>query len=522
MVVSSSDAAGNTVNSTATSTHTVISSGTTVALSENTIFDGNAVGEGTFTISGESDNLNLSLQGKNGLTSQGEPVQWSWDASSGTLTGHTGNIDEPVLTIELNSPTGGSNEWSYEVTLQEALDHPVPDVEDILSVPFEVVLDGEVAETIQIDVTDDSPTTETVPVTSVELENMPDVLLGEVSFTGSGSAQALERSGVTVTAKGFANDYNTDLEDDKVNLSSDGIGVDSGYSGPWWWPNPDEHGHPLENEVEYRMTDSGKGVSEQLIFDLGDKVAYGASIEFSKMYGGELETGVARFYRDGELIAEQHFTSDATSGDYAEYFNVQEGGFDQITIEATDNGNRSDSDNSDLTVKSITFTGAADEQAIASANGQIDYDAGADGLGELGLLSFDSDLYNGEGQRINVELDGANRLIGRVEGSDEIAFEVLLTPSNGKWEFYQYQTVQEPTGDGVVEFTYQVEDGDGDTAIGSFGIEPATVSAGVSIESVSAVTESGVDAIDAVWGVLMMPNLVLPVSLLIDSMRVRL
>ncbi|MDV6328464.1 type I secretion C-terminal target domain-containing protein, partial [Idiomarina sp. Sol25] len=478
-----------------------IDMGETVSLLEAALTDGNAFGEGAFTVSGGSDNMTVSLQGNDGLMSQGEPVQWSWNEASGTLIGHTGDINQPVLTVALQSPTGSSNEWSYEVTLQGTLDHSDSESADSLSVPIEVVVnDGynEVTETVSVSVTDDVPTTDAVSAIPVELENIPDVLLGEVSFTdsGSGSRSRLEVDGVTVTAKGFANNYNTELEKDEVNLSSVGIGVDSGYSGE----SLDEHGHRLENEIEYRITDDNdKGVSEQLIFDLGDKVAYGAKIEFSKMYGGEeVETGVARFYRDGEPIAEKHFTSDKSSGDFAAYFDIQEGGFDQITIEATDNRNRSSQDNSDLTVKSITFKGASDAQAIASAEGQLDYDAGADGLGAMSLTSFDSDLYNAEGQLITAELDGSNRLIGRVEGSNEVAFEVLLTPQTGQWEFRQYQNLQDPNG--AINFAYQVTDGDGDTATGSFGIEPALASASVSIDSISATTESGVDAIDAVWG----------------------
>ncbi|OOF19371.1 hypothetical protein BZG79_02155, partial [Salinivibrio sp. MA427] len=454
-------------------------------------------GSGQFTVTGGSGDMTVALAGGSGLTSNGETVAWTWDASTNRLLGHT-NATDPVITVTLNEPMSGSLEWTYDVELHSPLDHPDTEMEDTLSLPISVVVNDDnrtdLSKPLSVTIEDDSPETIAVEVVPVELQDIPDVLIGKVSFTGQGSGDRLTLDDVTVTALGFANDYNTQLEYDKVNLSSDGIGVDSGSSStPWPWPsNPDEHGHPLSNEIEYRITDTGQGVSEQLIFSLNGQVAYGAQIEFSKMYGGELESGIARFYRDGELVAEREFTSDETSGDYAKNFDIQEGGFDQITIEATDNGNRSSQDNSDLTVKSITFTGASDEQAIAVADGTLQYHAGADGLDSIMLEGIEDGLFTAQGLAITTQFDGNNRLIATDENG-ALVFEVQLTPATGKWEFYQYQVMQAPEGDSDIDFSYKVVDGDGDTTLGEFAVQPTSKpeSQNHSIE-----TGDGVDQID--------------------------
>ncbi|WP_131826049.1 hypothetical protein [Salinivibrio kushneri] len=456
-------------------------------------------GTGQFTVTGGSGDMTVALSGGSGLTSNGEAIAWTWDASTNRLLGHT-NATDPVITVTLNEPMSGSLEWTYDVELHSPVDHPDTEMEDTLSLPISVVVNDDnhtdLSKPLSVTIEDDSPETTAVEAIPVELQDIPDVLTGEVSFTGNNSRDEVTIGGVTVTARGFANDNNTDLEDDQVNLSSDGIGVDSGSSPtPWPWPsNPDEHGYPLDNEIEYRITDSGQGVSEQLIFSLNGKVAYGAQIEFSQMYGGEeIESGIVRFYRDGQLIAKKAFTSDEASGDYAKNFDIQEGGFDQITIEATDNGNRDyTGDNSDLTVKSITFTGASDEQAIAVADGTLQYHAGADELGSLKLTGVEDGLRTEQGLAITTELDGNNRLIATDENG-ALVFEVQLTPATGKWEFYQYQVVQTPEGDADIDFSYNVVDGDGDSATGEFSVQPANMH---EPQDHSIETGDGVDQID--------------------------
>ncbi|WP_345776001.1 beta strand repeat-containing protein [Vibrio rotiferianus] len=435
---------------------------------------------GSFSVSdSDTSNLTVVLSGPSGLMSGGELVTWNWDNATHTITASTASKN-PVATIVLTEPgTSGQGSWDYIITLFEPLDHPVNDVEDIIDFDIQIsVSDGQAttSESLNVVVEDDRPSVpsnaQAVDVTNV---GVPDVIIGQVSFTGNGADSFIRTFGdVVVTAEGFISDESVTLSGAQVNQSSDGIGVKS--SG--------DNGFPLDNEVDYRFANN-QGVSEKLIIDLGDKVAFGAEIEFAKMFGGELEEGVASFYRDGVLIAQQTFTSDAQSGDFAANFSVQQGGFDQIILEATDNGNGPNiEDNSDFTVKSITFIGSDGGIPIASAEGTISSTYGADGPGVTALTGAESGLQTAGGEDITVSVDpqNPNRLVGATDNG--VAFEVQFTPSSGKWEFIQYEPLSGPIGDGDIDFEYTVTDADGDSVTGSFAVNPAippTISGAVTL-----------------------------------------
>ncbi|PFG56202.1 putative secreted protein (type I secretion substrate) [Vibrio sp. ES.051] len=424
---------------------------------------------GTFTV-GDPDTANVSvvLSGPNTLTSGGEPVSWVWNSNNQTLTASTASL-AVVATVVLTEPAvSGQGSWDYTVTLFEPLDHPVNDVEDIIDFDLQIsVSDGQstTSESLNIVVEDDRPlvpnNVQAVDVTNL---NIPDVITGQVSFIGNGSDSFSRSFGdVVVTAEGFLSDESVTLGAAQINQSSDGIGVKS--SG--------DNGFPLDNEIDYRFANE-QGVSEKLIIDLGDKVAFGAEIEFAKMFGGELEEGLASFYRDGVLIAQQTFSSDAQSGDFAANFSVQQGGFDQIILEATGNGNASNiEDNSDFTVRAITFIGSDGGTPIASAEGTISSTYGADGPGTTVLTGAESGLKTADGDDITVSVDpqNLNRLVGSTD--NVVAFEVQFTPSTGKWEFVQYEPLSKPIGDGYIDFGYTVTDADGDSVSGSFAVNPA-------------------------------------------------
>ncbi|MEZ8825873.1 hypothetical protein [Vibrio sp. 10N.261.55.A7] len=173
------------------------------------------------------------------------------------------------------------------------------------------------------------------------------VLTGKVDFSGYGrDFYRLNKDNLTVMADGFVWPGSSYLDWGFVNRSYAGLGVRSRAS----------NGFYLANEVDYRF--AGQiGVSEKLIFTLQESFSYQAEIEFSKFYSNENETGVAEFYRNGSLVSSQVFASNSAGGQYTKLFEVIENGFDKIVIKAADNGTPYwRQDNSDLTVKAITFS----------------------------------------------------------------------------------------------------------------------------------------------------------------------
>ncbi|MDC5821849.1 VWA domain-containing protein, partial [Vibrio europaeus] len=434
----------------------------------NTDTTNSKTASGRFVVSDvDSSPVSVSLESSSSLSSNGQAISWSWDSSSKTLTGSTtGGL--AVIQVALTEPsTSGLGEWDYNVTLLAPVDHPVITEEDNLAVDIRIVVDDGTSVTkapISLTIEDDSPVINDSAPVVVTASNVPDVLVGKVEFAGAGDHQSISVGGVTVEAQGFVSANSAQLGDALVNQSSSGIGVHSNV----------DFTHPLNNEVDYRFA-NGEGVSEQLIIDLGDKVAFGASIEFAKMYGGEKETGVAYFYRDGVLIATQPFSSDAASGDYAKNFSVTEGGFDRIVLEATSNGNGPNhNDNSDFTVKSITFSGSSEQQPIASADGVINFEYGADGKGSIELLaSGESQLRTTDGKLVTLSIDSSNSNHLLAHDSDgNLVFEVQLTPATGKWEFFQYESMQTPIGDGDIDIEVRVTDADGDFTTSSFAVVP--------------------------------------------------
>ncbi|WP_334555406.1 Ig-like domain-containing protein [Vibrio scophthalmi] len=440
----------------------------------------NPSASGTFSVSDvDGDSLSLSIKGPTGIFSNDLEVQWNWNSETMQLIGFT-QENTSVLVISLTEENQGS--WNYEVTINQPLDHTNALTEDVLQLNFDIVVDDgttKVNSDLVVNVEDDSPTVQVGNAVVVSVSNTPDVLVGTIDFTGNGSVDKLAVGGVLVTGVGFVNASTGELGAAKINSSSGGIGVQSSVS----------HGHSLANEVEFRNVD-GEGVSEQLVIDLDGKVAYGASIQFEYMFGDEKETGVAFFYRDGVLVATQEFSSDASSGNYAKNFSVSEGGFDKVVLQATDNGNPDwHHDNSDFTVKSITFIGASEQTPIASASDFVDFSYGADGAGHITLVGSDEQLYTQDGVQIQLSVDASNsnRLVGYAEGA--IVFELQFTPATGKWEYYQYQVVESPESDGDIDFEFAITDGDGDTVVGTFAVVPLVAA---SVENITlTVSEEG-------------------------------
>ncbi|ATA55831.1 hypothetical protein CKY39_23300 [Variovorax boronicumulans] len=110
--------------------------------------------------------LSVSLSGPAGVTSGGQPVSWSWDAGTHTLTGSVtvDGVTTEVMTVAVGNVTAtgaGQFEAGYTVTLKAPIDHPAGNGEGLSNLHFEaVVSDGQLSGApvgFNVPVKDDAP-----------------------------------------------------------------------------------------------------------------------------------------------------------------------------------------------------------------------------------------------------------------------------------------------------------------------------------------------------------------------------
>ncbi|MEG3081974.1 Ig-like domain-containing protein, partial [Halomonas sp. 5021] len=431
--------------------------------------EGQGDNESTFTGKiGVAGAESLDFAGMDGeiATVGQEQVSYEWadDVLTATISEspEEGRVGEDLFTVELDDA------GNYTVTLLENVLHTTLDgeegdnTENDASVVLDYSAQNDDGDTqtgkLTIDFNDDTPTVEEADTVTVTNEGIPNIYVGNVDFTGNNGSQSqftFADGNVVVTGQGFESANDLDLVEAEVNQSGDGLGVDSDAS-PY---------HNLENEIDFRKTADDEASETLTIALQNGQVAFGAKIEFSKMFGGELETGVAEFYRDGELISTQSFSSDANSGNYADNFQVEDGGFDTIVLKADDNENGpNQNDNSDFTVKSIEFTGSTGAP-IGYAKSSLDVNYGADGPGSLALTGLASEVALKDGTPVT-DIDTTDNAIVARDGDGELVFQLQLTPATGQWEFFQYQALE----DGSLSVDYRATDADGDSVEASFAL----------------------------------------------------
>ncbi|CAN0075116.1 unnamed protein product, partial [Chrysoparadoxa australica] len=148
------------------------------------------------------DDLDFTLTGPSGLTSQGDAVTYSWDAGTNTLQATADGRD--VFTVEVNA------DGSYTFTLQDSLDHADAGGENSLGLEFTLtgtpsdgtatdydldpsaLADASITQTFSVNVTDDVPeamqgsvgTAGTVTVDEDDLSDGTDDTKESLSATG--------------------------------------------------------------------------------------------------------------------------------------------------------------------------------------------------------------------------------------------------------------------------------------------------------------------------------------------------
>ena len=447
----------------------VVSEEGLVALNANPDSEGipdttnDAIAQGTFSVNDvdtDSDDLSVSLTAPDvALYSNNVAIEWSTE--NGNLVGKAGN--ETILVISLSQDSSKPNSYSYNVTLLGSLDHADKTAEDTLSFDVGVeVSDGTntVKDSISVTVEDDSPDVPVnIVVNAVEHNETTTVSLGEFNFTQRPNDSGCHNNNaytfvdtnsgnsVFVYAVGLPGTYH---HEELTFSNNSGMGVkSSSVSGMI--------NDRTDSEIDYQY-----GNSEKIVMELGDKVAYGMQVSLAEFYSNEGEKGKIIFLLDGKVVQEEDLIATHSNGSYSASFNVASG-FDEVRFEAVTNGNGWCSDNSDYSIKSVSFESLIVDPVIATDEGTITADFGADGAGVITLTGVaDTNIKTADGLPVTLGstdvVDGVKTQVW-VDSHGDKVFEIELNSSTGEWSYRQFAELAE--GDSV-EITYDVVDADGD------------------------------------------------------------
>ncbi|WP_342291553.1 tandem-95 repeat protein [Vibrio diazotrophicus] len=422
-----------------------------------------SIAQGTFSVSDvdtDSSDLSVSLTAPDvALYSNNVAIEWSTE--NGNLVGKAGN--ETILVISLSQDSSNPSSYSYTVTLLGSLDHADKTAEDTLSFDVGVeVSDGTntVKDSITVTVEDDSPDVPVnIVVNAVEHNETTTVSLGEFNFTqrpnDSGChnnnaytfADTNSGNSVFVYAVGLPGTYH---HEELTFSNNSGMGVkSSSVSGMI--------NDRTDSEIDYQY-----GNSEKIVMKLGDKVAYGMQVSLAEFYSNEGEKGKIIFLLEGKVVQEEDLIATHSNGSYSASFNVASG-FDEVRFEAVTNGNGWCSDNSDYSIKSVSFESLIVDPVIATDEGTITADFGADGAGVITLTGVaDTNIKTADGLPVTLGstdvVDGVKTQVW-VDSHGDKVFEIELNSSTGEWSYRQFAELAE--GDSV-EITYDVVDADGD------------------------------------------------------------
>ncbi|MGY2574025.1 tandem-95 repeat protein, partial [Vibrio sp. C8] len=421
------------------------------------------IAQGIFAVSDvdtDSSDLSVSLTAPDvALYSNNVAIEWSTE--NGNLVGKAGN--ETILVISLSQDSSNPSSYSYTVTLLGSLDHADKTAEDTLSFDVGVeVSDGTntVKDSITVTVEDDSPDVPVnIVVDAVEHNETTTGSLGEFNFTQRPNDSGCHNNNaytfidtnsgnsVFVYAIGL---FGTHHHEELTFSNDSGMGV---KSSSFFGIINDR----TDGEIDYQY-----GKSEKIVMELGNKVAYGMQVGLAEFYSNEGEKGKIIFLLDGKVVQEEDLIATHSNGNYSASFNVASG-FDEVRFEAVTNDNGCYADNSDYSIKSVSFESLIVDPVIATDEGIISADFGADGAGVITLTGVaDTNIKTADGLPVTLGstdvVDGVKTQVW-VDSHGDKVFEIELNSSTGEWSYRQFAELAE--GDSV-EITYDVVDADGD------------------------------------------------------------